>query len=122
LYQYEHERELSIALLKQWLAKYKFKNWKKTETRGIEVTDAMREERAEWIAAALNDTKRWHTHSHGISKDVLGKELNLKIDDFGQNPERSNSIREYYDLLSDYMGKRTCKGVVHTKYVYEPFI
>ena len=122
MYQYEHERELSISLLKQWLAKYKFKNWKKTETRGIEVTDVLREERAEQIAAALNDIKRWHTHGHGISKDVLQNDLNLKIDDFGQNPDRSSSIREYYDLLSDYMGKRSCKGVIHTKDAYEPFI
>jgi len=119
LYQYEHERDLSIALLKQWLVKYKFKNWKRTETRGIEVTDQMRQERAERIAADLNDIKRWHTHGHGISKDVLQNDLNLKIDDFGGNPDRSNSIREYYSLLSDYMAKRNCKGVVHTKNLSE---
>jgi len=122
LYQYEHERELSIALLKQWLAKYKFKNWKKTETQGLEVTDAMRAQRAEEIAAALNDIKRWHTHGHGISKDVLQNDLKLKIDDFGQDPDRSTSIRAYYDLLTDYMARRNCKGVVHTKHTYEPFI
>jgi len=122
LYKYEHERELSIALLKQWLVKYKFKNWKRTETRGIAVTDAMREQRAGQIAKALNNIKRWHTHGHGISKDVLQNDLNLKIDDFGQNPDRSSSIRAYYDLLRDYMAKRSCRGVVHTKYAYGPFV
>lgn len=122
LYQYEHERDLSIALLKQWLVKYKFKNWRKTETRGMEVTDEMRQERAERIAADLNDIKRWHTHGHGISRLVLQNDLRLKIDDFGGNPGRSKSIREYYSLLSDYMAKRGCKGVVHTKYTYEPFV
>ena len=33
LYKYEQSRELSIALLKEWLVKYKFKNWKRTQTR-----------------------------------------------------------------------------------------
>ena len=32
LYQYEQENELSIALLEEWLAKYKFRNWRETET------------------------------------------------------------------------------------------
>lgn len=122
LYKYEHERDLSIALLKQWLVKYKFRNWRTTETRKVDVTDKMREQRAEEIAKALNSIKRWHTHGHGISKDVLDKELNLKIDDFGRNPDRSSSIRAYYDLLRDYMVKRDCRGVVHTQYTYEPFM
>jgi len=122
LYQYEHERELSIALLRQWLATYKFKNWTITETRQLEVTDAMRETRAEEIASALNDIERWHTHGHGISKDVLNNDLKLKIDDFRATEGQSQSVREYYDLLSDYMAVRKCKGVVHTKCAYEPFM
>ncbi len=32
LYQFEHERQLSIALLEEWLVRYKFKNWRVTET------------------------------------------------------------------------------------------
>ena len=32
LYQYEQERELSIELLKEWLVKFKFKDWVVTET------------------------------------------------------------------------------------------
>ncbi len=33
LYYYEQARELSIALLKEWLVKYKFKNWTTTQTK-----------------------------------------------------------------------------------------
>jgi len=33
LYKYEQERALSIAFLEEWLVKYKFKNWKITETQ-----------------------------------------------------------------------------------------
>ena len=44
------ERELSIALLEEWLVKFKFKNWKSTEGTGKKVTNAMRVERARDIA------------------------------------------------------------------------
>jgi len=122
LYEYEQARELSIALLKEWLVRYKFKNWKKTETRGITVTKQMRTERAREIAEALNDIEKWHVHGYGISRDVLHKDLNLRIDDFGGSPDLSAKIRGYYDLLRDYMIKRSCWGVIHTKYAYEPFM
>ena len=60
LYQYEQARELSIALLQEWLVKYKFKNWIHTETRGIAVTNTRRRRRAVQIASILNDPDRWH--------------------------------------------------------------
>ncbi len=47
LYEFEQARELSVALLKEWLVQYKFKNWVKTQTRGRAVTQAMRQRRAE---------------------------------------------------------------------------
>lgn len=49
LYRYEQERELSIALLEDWLVKYKFKNWKVTETSKKPVTATMRKKRAKAI-------------------------------------------------------------------------
>ena len=52
--------QLSIELLKEWLVKFKFKDWTITETRHVPVTPQMRIERAEEIAKSLNDTARWH--------------------------------------------------------------
>ena len=37
LYSFEQARELSITLLKEWLANYKFRDWNKTEGRGVKV-------------------------------------------------------------------------------------
>jgi len=122
LYQYEQQRELSVSLLRDWLFKYKFKNWEATETRGIRVTPQMRRDRAEEIARELNNTERWHIHGHGISLEVLDRELNLRIDDFGENPERSDRIRGYHDLLDDYMAKRSSKGVIHIASKYRVFL
>ena len=113
LYRYEQERELSISLLKDWLARYKFKNWKVTETSKTPVTDAMKIERAATIAAMLNDTDRWHSHSRPISMAILRNDLKLQIEDFGQTQDLDRAIREYYRLLRDYMAKLGATAVVH---------
>ncbi|MHB8468284.1 MAG: SDH family Clp fold serine proteinase [Gaiellaceae bacterium] len=102
LYQYEQEVELSIELLKEWLVRYKFKNWKVTETTGTPVTRRIRVERAQEIAAKLNDTKLWHSHSRGITIEMLRKQVNILIDDFGSNALLAERINDYFRLLQDY--------------------
>lgn len=122
LYQYEQARELSVTLLKEWLVKYKFKNWKVTQTRARPVTQKMRERRAEEIARQLNDPERWHSHGYGISMEVLRRDLNLLIDDFDDNPSLAICINDYHSLLDDYMVKRDNSGVLHTVGQYVPFM
>ncbi len=122
LYFYEQAVELSVELLKEWLVKYKFKNWETTKTRGIAVTDDMKQERAVEIARILNDAKIWKVHGHGISKEVLTNELNLLIDDFGSKNELSDKIRNYNELLSDFMSKIGVKGVIHHSGTFTPFM
>jgi len=114
LYEFEQAERLSITLLREWLPKYKFKNWITTKGSHKEVTAEMRAQRAEEIAQALCDSDRWHTHGRGISKDVLEKDLNLKIDDFGDDEELSGKIRDYHNLISDYMSKMGNRCVLHT--------
>lgn len=122
LYRYEQERELSIALLEQWLVKYKFKNWKKTETKKATVTAAMKKARAQEIARQLNKTDKWHSHSRGIHMEVLRRDLKLQIDDFGEDPDLGPRIREYYRLLKDYQLRRAHYYMaLHTDGRYEGF-
>ena len=102
LYAYEQARELSVSLLKSWLARYKFKSWKRTESSGTKVTECLRERRAEEIARKLNDTDRWHSHEHGISMEVLRRDLNLKIDDYGSDGSLNAKIRAYSTFFEDY--------------------
>ena len=64
----EYAKDLVIG----WLPKYKFKNWKITETEKKTVTKKMREDRAKEIAEQLVDHSRWR--SHGRSLKI--KELN----------------------------------------------
>ena len=115
LYQFEQARELSVELLVKWLSSYKFKGWGKTETRGIDVTEEMKEERARQIAGLLNETARWHSHARGIDVKTLRDEVGLRIDDLAAEPDLYGFIRTYFDLLKDYMGRHELYSFVHSK-------
>ncbi len=118
LHQLEQAREHGVDLLKQWLVKYKFKNWLKTKTRGIPVTQEMRIKRAKEIADKLNDTKLWRSHGRGLSINVLDRILNLQVEDFGTEPalsELNDRVCSYYRLLKDYMGRRGWTYTVQTR-------
>lgn len=121
LYQHEQNRELSVALLREWLAKYKFKDWEVTETKKEIVTQALREQRAVEVARKLNDTDKWHIHGYGISMQVLHEDLKLRIDDLRDDPKKARAVKEYYDLLSDYMVRRGHSGVLHIQGTYQMF-
>lgn len=120
LHAFEQQRELSITLLKKWLVKYKFKDWNTTATNQTPVTPQMREDRARDIAQKLQETERWHTHSRGLSMNVLRDDLNLIIDDFGERPSLKRSIRSYYRLLADFMARVQHGSVVHVPGRYTP--
>jgi membrane-bound ClpP family serine protease len=113
LHSFEEARELSNTLLKEWLAKYKFKDWKKTESHGTEVTGAMREERALEVAEKLMNHQLWHSHSRPISMEVLHRDIKLKIEDFGSKVELAREIKEYQQFLADYMRQIGIYCVVH---------
>jgi hypothetical protein len=117
LHTFEEARELSICLLKEWLVRYKFKDWIRTETRNLEVTREMREQRAIEVAEGLmghNDRLEWYSHGRPISMDILRRDLNLRIEDFGDDPVLSREIKDYYQFLADYMGKIGVYSIVHT--------
>ncbi len=122
LYQFEQAKELSVTLLKEWLAKYKFKNWRTTQTEKKRVTKKMRADRAEDIARELTKTEKWHSHGYGISMEVLRRDLKLLIDDFDERPEIGSKVKDYHSLLADYMVKRGNEGVLHTTGQYVPYM
>lgn len=111
---YEQAKELTISLLKKWLVKYKFKNWSTHESSGTPVTSKEKEKRAEEIAAALGDNKRWKSHGRPINIEEL-EELKLKIEDFSDNDELRNVIRNYYKLLQNYTKTYNFNLFIHTR-------
>lgn len=119
-YSYEQARELSVSLLKEWLVKYKFKNWRRTRTRKKRVTRKMREARAEEIARKLQNVPRWRSHARGISMAVAKRELKILIDDFSRKKDINDAIRSYYTLVQDYMRTIRFDGVIHAYRSFRP--
>lgn len=116
LFHIEQAIEHSKSLLKEWLPKYKFKNWTERATTKTTVTAQDKQVRANEIAEILGDAQRWHSHGRGITCDDLGsEEIKLKITNYGSDPDLKVSIRNYHNLLVDYMGRRSWPAVIHTK-------
>lgn len=113
LFSYEQAKKLSVELLKSWLVRYKFKNWKRTKTHRRVVTPKMRKERAKDIADKLCDTDLWFSHSRGISMEVLRRKLKLEIEDIEEKPDIRDALGNYYELLENYLGTIGAKGVLH---------
>ncbi|MBX3105408.1 MAG: serine dehydrogenasease [Bacteroidetes bacterium] len=116
---YEQAKELTISLLKKWLVKYKFKNWAKHQTNQAilnqPVTVAEKEGRAEEIADILSNNNEWKSHGRPINIETLESKLRLKIEDYSNNDPLRILIRQYYDLLSDYVKSNKMPIFVQTK-------
>ncbi len=102
---YEQAKELAIDMLKEWLTKYKFKDWTVHSSTKQPVTKADKEQRAIEIAQKLSDNNRWKFHGRPIGIDTLTNELHLTIVDFGKEPELNQKISEYYDVMYEYIAK-----------------
>lgn len=118
---YEQAKNLSISLLKKWLVAYKFKDWvnHRTTNPGSAVTIEEKEARAEEIAAALSDNRRWHMHGRALGIERL-LELKLEIDDYSKNDEMRVAIREYNDLLTGYADRQNMQFYLHSHHTENP--
>lgn len=105
----EQSKNLTVKLLKEWLVKYKFKDWEchegtfHAEKKWKTVTEDEKKERAEEIAVMLWDVDLWNTHGRSINMWTLTGPLKLKIEDIWKNPELQTNLREYYDLMITYI-------------------
>lgn len=118
LRRYEQARDLSVTLLKEWLVKFKFKNWVIHESDGPQqgqaVTEVDRENRASEIAKQLGNNKMWHSHGRRIGINTLKEKLRLKIDDYSDDIELREKINDYHDLISDYMQRQKWSTFINT--------
>ena len=113
LQRYEQAKELSISLLKDWLVKYKFKDWNLHASKQTPVTEEDKIERAGEIASELSDHKRWHSHGRMIGMNTLTAQLNLKIEDYTADLPRRLAVRQYSDLLIDCLKNRRVDHLFH---------
>jgi hypothetical protein len=114
LHQIELTRDLSVQLVKNWLAQYKFKDWKTSSSTGAPVTEEKKHQRAEEIGEALNKHDRWGSHGRGINMETLRNELRLQIDDFGEDRTLRALVWDYFTFLREYMEQHNLSSHVHT--------
>lgn len=113
---YEQARDLTISLLKEWLVKYKFRNWNthRTHEVGQPVTEEQKEERAREIAQDLGDNKKWHSHGRHIGIKAL-QALRLDIEDYSNEDETRNLIREYNEIVTGYIAQKSFPVFLHSR-------
>ena len=115
LRRHEQARDLTVALLKEWLVKYKFKNWKIHSSTQLPVTAEEKEQRATDIARDLGDNKLWHSHGRSIGVAALTHILKLKIEDYSSDQVLTKLIRDYNDLMCQYVTRNGSEIFIHTK-------
>lgn len=94
----ENALKFAKTLVTDWLAQYKFKNWKTHSSTGEDVTAEEKTTRANEAAATLCDHKRWLTHGRSIKLGDL-EEMRLRITDYSKQPDLAEAIRRYHTLL-----------------------
>ncbi len=112
---FKQARLLSTNLLKNWLSTYKFKDWTTHSSTGKKVSQEERESRAEEIGDKLSDNAFWHSHSRGISREVLMKELNLQIEKMEDTESLNQAVEEYHALMQDFMKTINLASFIHTR-------
>ncbi len=121
LFHIEQAIEQGITLITEWLPKYKFKDWKITQTSGKSVTLKMKKERAEAIAETLGDATIWHSHGRGIGmKELGGEDIKLIIDDFSKDEELNTMIRNYHALALEYAVFSGINNFIHHQSGIQP--
>ena len=114
LRRFEQARDLTIELLKEWLVKYKFKNWNSHST-GTPVTDGEKTQRATEIARDLSNNKLWHSHGRSIDVASLTNILKLKIEDYSTDVTLKPLVREYNDLICQYILRNNSEAFLHSR-------
>lgn len=77
-----HSLKYAEDLVVEWLPKYKFADWEKTETKQIPVSKEMKEKRAKEVVEQLINHARWRSHGRSIKIEDLKSLLKIeKIDD-----------------------------------------
>lgn len=70
--------EFAKDLVKDWLVRYKFKNWTTTETKKQKVTLEMKRERANEVAEALTNQTKLRSHGRSLKIEDLSKWLKIE--------------------------------------------
>jgi len=90
--------QFAIERVEEWLPQYKFRNWDRTENRGVPVTPEMKKARAREIASELTNQQRWRSHGTRLTIEDLDK-LGLKVINADDEPKISEPVERLQAIL-----------------------
>jgi len=94
----EDALQFAKDLVRDWLVRYKFKDWAVHSSTGAPVTDNERQARAQVVADQLCDQRRWKTHGRSIRMDDL-RAMRVRITDYAERPGLAEAIDRYAALM-----------------------
>ncbi len=95
--------EFAKDLVSEWLEKYKFKNWKKTESKQEIVTDEKRKARAREVANYLANHTEWRSHGRSLKIEDFDGLLQIeRIDDDPKLADIVYRIKTVIRLIFDH--------------------
>lgn len=101
-------------LVIEWLPKYKFKDWKVTETKKRKVTDLMKKRRARTIVNQLINHNKWRSHGRSIKIDDL-ENIGLKITKVDNDPKLCDLVYRIQTVIKLLFGTTNTFKVVATE-------
>lgn len=108
-----------VNLASQFIERFKLRHWETHSSSGGLVTAADRHARAEEIAAALCSHDRWKAHGHAINRDVLWRDLKLKVDHPETVPNLDRAIRRLWALWYYlFENSPVTKGLISKNYAF----
>jgi len=87
------------SMASDFLYQFKFKSWNKHSTTNIVVTDDEKREKANQISESLASNDQWKSHGHGLSRDVVEKELKVKVDKLESVNGLEKAVRRFWALM-----------------------
>lgn len=91
--------DYSIKMTKDFLEKYKFRNWTAHLSDNRVVTSEERKERAEEIANILCNHKEWKSHGHYINREAAHDQCKLEITYSESIPNLDKAMRRMWALF-----------------------
>ncbi len=89
-------------LVKEWLPKYKFKDWETTNSRKMAVTEQMKINRAKEIVDKLTNRDEWRLHGRSIKIEDISELLKIiRVDDDEELSDIVYRIQMVCKLLFD---------------------
>lgn len=87
-------------LVAEYLERYKFSSWESHSTSGSPVTAEERAERASQVAQLICSHDKWKAHGHAIQRDVVFRDLQIKVDSVESVPGLQSAVRRLWALFA----------------------